>query len=123
MNQTPEDIRARTFRSALEIIDVSEQLPTTRSGNILAKQLIRAGTSIGANAQEALAASSRNDFIYKNSIALREARETNYWLRLIKNANISHCPKLETLFVESDEIMRIFGAIVSKSRGKSKKIE
>ena len=123
MNQTPEDIRERTFRFALQIINTSERLPATRSGNILAKQLIRAGTSIGANAQEALAAHSRNDFIYKNSIALKEARETNYWLRLIKGANLSNCPELETLYVESDEIMRIFGAIVSKSQGKSKKIE
>ena len=122
MNQTPEDIHKRTFRFALQIVNASERLPSTRMGNILAKQLIRAGTSIGANAQEALAAHSRNDFIYKNSIALREARETNYWLRLIKGANLSNCPELESLCVESDEIMRIFGAIVSKSRRKSVKI-
>ena len=117
MNQIPEDIRERSFRFALRIINVSERLPSSRSGNILAKQLIRAGTSIGANAQEALAAHSRNDFIYKNSIALREARETNYWLRLIIEANLSSGPELAALRGESEQITKIFGAIVTKARG------
>lgn len=121
MNQTPEDIRERTFRFALEIINLSEQLPVTRSANILAKQLIRSGISIGANAQEALAAQSKADFIYKNSIALREARETHYWLRLIRGAKLAAGTNFDTLYDEADQIMRIFGAIVTKSRGKSKK--
>jgi four helix bundle protein len=120
MNCVPEDIRERTFRFALDIINTSEHIPSTRSGNILAKQLIRSGTSIGANAQEALAAHSRNDFIYKNNIALREARETSYWLRLIKAANLSSVAEIERLSGESDQITKIFGAIVSKARGKSK---
>ena len=75
------------------------------------------GTSIGANAQEALAAHSKNDFIYKNSIALREARETNYWLRLINEANLSSNPELDALRGESEQITKIFGAIVTKARG------
>ena len=120
MNCVPEDIRERTFRFALDIINTSEHIPSTRSGNILAKQLIRSGTSIGANAQEALAAHSRNDFIYKNNIALREARETSYWLHLIKAANLSSVAEIERLSGESDQITKIFGAIVSKARGKSK---
>jgi four helix bundle protein len=119
-NQTPEDIRDRTFRFALDVINTSERLPATRAGNILAKQLIRSGTSIGANAQEAVAAHSRNDFIYKNSLALKEARETSYWLRLIKAANLSRAAEIERLSGESDQITKIFGAIVSKARGKSK---
>jgi four helix bundle protein len=121
MDQKPEDIRERVYRFALQVINLSEQLPPSRSGNILAKQLIRSGTSIGANAQEALAAQSRADFVYKNNIALREARETHYWLRLIKGSNLVSSTNLDTLYEEADQIMRIFGAIVTKARGKSKK--
>ncbi len=123
MNQVPEDIRERTFRFALDIINTSEHIPSTRSGNILAKQLIRSGTSIGANAQEALAAHSRTDFIYKNNIALREARETSYWLRLVQAANLSSESEIERLSDESDQITKIFGAIVAKARGKSKGVD
>ncbi len=121
MNQMPEDIRERSFRFAVRIINASERLPLTRSGNLLAKQLIRSGTSIGANAQEALSSDSRKDFAFKNSIALREARETRYWLRLIASTIPEVKLPFEELLRESDEITRIFGAIVSKTRGKSKR--
>ena len=123
MNQVPEDIRERTFRFALDTINTSEHIPSTRSGNILAKQLIRSGTYFGANAQEALAAHSRTDFIYKNNIALREARETSYLLRLVQAANLSRESEIERLSDESDQITKIFGAIVAKARGKSKGVD
>jgi four helix bundle protein len=122
MKQNPEDIRERSFRFALNIIKVCETIPSTRTGNILAKQLVRAGTSIGANAEEALAAHSKNDFVYKNNIALKEARETHYWIRLIQAASLVDSAVLGTLREESNQIMRIFGAIVSKSRKHTKSI-
>lgn len=84
------------------------------------QQLVRSGTSIGANMEEATTASSKQDFIYKANISLREARETNYWLRLIKGSGITTSPTLDELVIESLELMKILGAIVSKARSKRK---
>ena len=87
----PPDIVARTFQFALRIIELANQLDDGRgSTRVLAKQILRSGTSIGANIEEAQAAESRADFIHKYNIALKEARETKYWLRLI---SASHCEK------------------------------
>ena len=78
------DIRQRTFDFAVRIVNLVKHLPETSIGRALASQLIRSGTSIGANAQEALAGYSRDDFAFKTSLALKEARETLYWLQLLK---------------------------------------
>src|SRR5437870_13608300 len=80
----PVDIRKRTFDFAVRIVSLCSYLlskPGVR--RTLANQLLKAGTSIGANIEEAQAGQSRADFISKNAIALKEARETHYWLRLL----------------------------------------
>jgi four helix bundle protein len=82
--------------------------------------LLRAGTSIGANIEEARAGQSRPDFISKNAIALKEARETNYWIRLLVAAQLVPESRLSALEAESAELMKIIGAIVVSSR-KSKR--
>lgn len=87
---------------------------------MVSKQLVRSATSIGANVEEAVAASSKEDFVYKMNIALREARETNYWLRIIQRTQTDIADTLNKLLQESEEIMKILGAIVSKMRGKRK---
>lgn len=120
MSDKPYDIQQRTFLFGLNVIRFSEHLPHSQVGKILCNQLVRAGTSIGANMEEATAASSKPDFIYKANISLREARETNYWLRLIKESRIINTPQLDELVTESLELMNILGAIVSKARGKRK---
>lgn len=81
--EKPEDIKDRTFRFALTIIALVESLPNTISAKTIGNQLIRSGTSIGANVEEATAAHTKNDFIYRMGMALRESRETLYWLRLL----------------------------------------
>ena len=79
-----EDIRERAYRFALRIIKLCHHLDTRQGvARKLSGQLIRSGTSIGANLEEALAGESREDFIHKNKIALKESRETVYWLRLL----------------------------------------
>lgn len=87
-------------------------MKNTRSKNILAKQLVRSGTSIGANIEEAQPGQSRSDFIHKISIALKEARETNYWLRLLEAGELIPKEKLSELIKESDEVKRILAAII-----------
>jgi four helix bundle protein len=120
MTERPYNIQERTFAYGISIIRISEQLPHNQVGKILCNQLVRAGTSIGANMEEATAASSKPDFIYKTNISLREAREANYWLRIIKECKMITSPQLDELLTESEELMKILGAIVSKARGKRK---
>ncbi len=79
----------------------------------LSKQLIRSETSIGANLEEAQAGQSKADFISKNAIALKEACETYYWLRLLSATDILLESRIQSLQIEAEEIMKIIGAIVS----------
>jgi four helix bundle protein len=116
----PEDIRTRTFRFALQIIALVEKLPNTVSAKTIGKQLVRSGTSIGANVEEATAAHSKSDFVYRMNISLREARETLFWLRLLDASKILQSGDSAGTMKESDEITRILGAIVSSARGKRK---
>jgi four helix bundle protein len=83
---------------------------------VLSKQILRSGSSIGANVEEALAAQSRKDFISKMSIASKEARETNYWLRLIKDTHMTNEIDLRPLLKESEEIVKIITSIVKTSK-------
>jgi len=76
-------IQDKSFDFALSIIDVHKNLTHNKKEYIMSKQLLRSGTSIGANVNEAIEAQSRADFIHKLSIALKEARETEYWIRLL----------------------------------------
>lgn len=78
------DIRDRAFAFAVRIVKLCKYLEqNTKAGKNLINQLLDAGTSVGANLEEAKAAQSKADFIHKNSISLKEARESNYWLKLI----------------------------------------
>ena len=99
---------------------LTEHLPESKSGKTLGHQLIRAGTSIGANVEEAEAAYTKDSFCYKMNIALSEARETHYWLRLIKSSGLLKPDRLSPIIDEAEELKKILGAIVSKARGKSK---
>ena len=82
----------------------------------LASQLLRSGTSIGANVEEAQAGQSKPDFISKMSIACKEARETHYWLRLLIASDIVQEGKIGDLVKEADELVRILSTIVKSSR-------
>ena len=107
------DIRSRTFEFSVQIIELYKYLQIDKKEYMLGKQLLRSGTSIGANVEEATAAQSKKDFIAKMSISLKEARETNYWLRLLKRTG--YIQKNE-MIKESEEIMNILGAIIRTSR-------
>lgn len=111
-------IDERSFDFALRIIKLCQFLNKqyVMENNILAKQLLRSGTSIGANVEEAQAGQSRSDFVHKMAIALKEARETNYWLRLLEASEMLPKEKLTELLRESDEIKKIIGAIIVSSK-------
>ena len=80
-------IRDKSFQFALNIISLNQKLVNNKKF-VIARQLIKSGTSIGANIEEATAAQSKRDFVAKMSIASKEARETKYWLRLLKHSDL-----------------------------------
>jgi len=115
--EKPRDIKERTFTFALEIIRLCRWLddsPGVRKS--LGKQLLRSGTSIGANVEEAQAGQSKADFTSKYAIALKEARETVYWLRLLKESGLSNDGSIDTLTQEADDLSRIIGSIIVKTK-------
>jgi four helix bundle protein len=113
----PQDIKERTFNFAAEIVWFYEALDTTRvTVRTLGRQLLRAGTSIGANVEEAHAGQSRADFISKYSISLKEARETIYWLRLLKTTGASTDERPDMLREEAEQIARIIGSIIVNTK-------
>lgn len=82
----------------------------------IARQLLRSGTSIGANTEEAIGAESKKDFIHKLSIAYKEARETKYWLRLLRDTNILEKKLAQSMINDCDDILAIIGKIKITSR-------
>ena len=112
-----QNIVERTFNFALHILKLSEKLDEKLSSHrIILNQIIRSGTSIGANIEEAQAAESKADFIHKYNIALKEARETKYWLKLLGASDFAGVTKLDLLINESDEICRIIAQIIINAR-------
>ena len=104
-------IKDKSYCFALEIIGLYKIL-LKQNEFVLSKQLLKSGTSIGANVEEALAGQSRADFLSKMSIASKEARETNYWLRLLKDSGIISKTEIEPLLAESEAIANILTSIV-----------
>ena len=114
------DIQERTFAFALGIVNLCRHLDgKSGAGRILALQLLRSGTSVGANVEEAQAGQSRADFISKYSIALKEIREARYWLRLMAESKVMDPNLINPLIQEAFELSNILGAIVSRTRRRS----
>ena len=110
------DIRKRTALFAKRIIRLHKALPHTMANQTVGKQLLRSGTSVGAQVAEASFAKSRADFISKLEGALHESEETHYWLTLIAETDVFRSSRLVEILKESKEITAIIAAIVSKSR-------
>ncbi|MCW1148246.1 four helix bundle protein [Flavobacterium lacisediminis] len=112
------DLLKRTFNFGISCLKFLRKLESNPENNLIRFQLGKSCTSIGANYEESQAGSSKADFTNKVKIALREARETNYWLRILKELNDNNDESLESLIKESQELKNILGAIVVKSNNK-----
>ena len=110
-----QDITERTYLFAVRIVKVVNAVPKSLAGGVVARQLIRAGTSISANVHEARGASSKKEYCRRIKIAKSEAQETHYWLRLLGDCEILSKTKLNSLLQEADEIIRILTAIGKKT--------
>ncbi|MBL7713514.1 MAG: four helix bundle protein [Chitinophagaceae bacterium] len=111
-------VKTKSFEFALEAIQLYKLL-LSKNEFVLSKQFLRAATSIGANVEEADAGQSKRDFIAKISIASKEAREANYWLRLLKASGFTDF-KFEELTRKSEELIRILTAIVKTAQSNSR---
>lgn len=107
-------IREKSFNFALKIIELNKKLIDEKK-YVISRQLLKSGTSIGANVEEAGAAQSRRDFVAKMSIASKEARETKYWLRLLKQSELITFDH-KTYLKELNEIVNILTAIVKTTQ-------
>ena len=117
MTPPRRDIQARSFGFACRIVVLCRELgPRSSVPSVLSGQLLRSGTSIGANLEEAVGASSRKDFVAKCILALKEARETLYWLRLFEACLLAPAQDLHPLAVEADALVAILTTIVRNAR-------
>jgi len=110
-------IKEKSFAFALRIIGLARWL-RERKEYELASQVLRSGTGIGANVEEALAGVSRADFVAKMAVASKEARETDYWLRLVRDSKTAPAERIGGLHEECLELVRILTAIVKTGQGK-----
>jgi four helix bundle protein len=112
------DIHERAFAFACDIVRLHQDLfAQGGTGRVLASQVLRSGTAVGANLEEGRAGQSRPDFIAKYNIALKEARETHYWLRLLASCGIVHDKRVTPLITEANELVAILTASVKSARG------
>ncbi len=113
MKEPQYDLDERLLDYAANIIRLVERLPDTRAGNHVAGQLLRSGTSPLPNHGEAQAAESRNDFVHKFSICLKELRESRRWLRPIKRVPLTKLPgEVDPVLVETEALIKIFAASI-----------
>jgi four helix bundle protein len=109
-SMTTEELKQRTRFSALSIIKLTSSLPHTRETDVLAKQLLRSATSVGANYRSACRARSKADFINKIGIVEEEADESLYWMELLSDSNIIDRERMSPLISEMKELTAIFTA-------------
>lgn len=109
-----KDLEQRTKRFSLAVIKFTAALPRTREADVLCRQLLRSGTSIGANYREANRGVSRADFANKIGTVQKEASETAYWIELLIESGIAAAPSANDLHKESSELLAIFTSIGKK---------
>jgi len=113
---TSDDLRERTKLFAIRIVKLVSALPMDRVGDVLGKQLLKSGTSLGANYREALRGSSRRHFITLLEIAQREADETLYWLEIIRDTGLINSHRLTEIISECRELLAIFTTTIVNTK-------
>ncbi len=109
-------IQEKSYSFAIRIVRLYQHLSATKKEFVLSKQLLRSGTSIGANIEEAVGGQSRADFLSKVSIAYKEARESLYWLRLLKDTGYLTSHQFDGISADADELCRILSKIITTTK-------
>lgn len=111
-------IAGKAYAFALEIINIYKYLISEKKEYVLSKQLLRSGTSIGANVHEAISGQSKRDFVHKLSIALKEAKETQYWLNLLKDSDYINQELFKGVSKNCSELIKILSSIIITTKEK-----
>jgi len=111
-------VKTKSYSFALRIIKLYKYLISDKKEFILSKQVLRSGTSIGANIEEAIGGQSRKDFFSKITIAYKEARETRYWISLLKDGEFLEKKFADSILNDCEELCKIIGKIQSTMRNK-----
>lgn len=114
-------LRTKSYAFALKIVKISRSLANDEKEYVLSRQILRSGTSIGANVEVGNQAQSMADFIHKMSIAHKEAFETNYWLRLLRDSGILDREVADLLIVDCEEIQKMLTASIKTSKSRISK--
>jgi len=108
----------KTYAFAIRIVNCYKYLCSDKKEFVLSKQLLKCGTSIGANVEEAMGGQSEKDFNSKMAIAYKEARETHFWLRLLRDTDFLDKKIAESLLTDTDEILKLIGSILKTMKSK-----
>jgi four helix bundle protein len=112
--------KEKSFEFAVKLLKVIKEIRANHKEYTLTEQLLRSGTSIGANIEEATGAFSEKDFHFKFSISYKEARETHYWIRLLNSANYLDEKTSNELLLDVEELQKIIGSIIKTLKNKKK---
>ncbi len=118
-----DDIAERLLNLAVRVLRLVNALPKTLAGRHIGSQLMRSGTSPGANYEEARGAESRSDFVHKLSIAWKETRETHYWIKVIHKAELIQPRRMSDLLTETNELTAILSQSLKTARKNTRKIK
>ena len=120
--KTDNVVKEKSYAFALRIIKLYKYLVENKKEYVLAKQLLRCGTSIGANVEEAIGGQSKKDFTAKLAIAYKEARESEYWLRLLKDSGELDDKAADSVIIDCRELLKLIGSIQKTIKSQSSKI-
>ena len=116
MERSNQDLRDRTEEFALRIVRLFSALPRSTVAQVMGKQVLRSGTSVGANYREASRARSKAEFISKIGDCLKEIEETEYWLGLLVKSRAAQAEQMENLLNETNQLIAIFTSIHKKAK-------
>ena len=115
--KTENVIQTKSYAFAVRVVRLYQHLSAEKKEFVLSKQVLRCGTSIGANVEEAIGGQSRADFASKMAIAYKEARETSYWLRLLRDTDYLTPSQFDSIHGDADELCRIIASIQKSTKG------
>ncbi|HEY6172534.1 MAG TPA: four helix bundle protein [Candidatus Kapabacteria bacterium] len=116
MAQKTNIIQDKSYAFSIRIVKLYQYLTKTKKEKVLAVQILRSGTSVGANVEEAIGAFSIKEFNSKMGISYKEARETKYWLRLLRDTGYIESKPAESMLADCEELLKIMGSILKTGR-------
>jgi four helix bundle protein len=113
-------VQSKSYAFAVRIVRLYQHLCLEKKEYVLSKQVLRCGTSIGANIEEAIGGQSRADFVSKMAVAYKEARETSYWLRLLRDTDYLTPSQFRNIYADAEELCRIIASIQKSAKTERK---